>query len=288
VVSVILPTYNRHASLDRAISSVLAQSFSDLELIVIDDGSTDETAALIESQVDSRIRHIRLPMRTGAAAARNVGIRAAMGSFFAFQDSDDEWLPEKLALQVSLLVDSVPEVGWVGGSHIVVASGTTREVTPALVIAEVNYELDLLDGQAFVTPTWLVRRESLFEAGLFSESMTNLEDWDLIFRLDDVCQFRAVAEPILVRYGSHDSLFGDIPSRIDGYEHILRQHNDRWSRHPAEKARCYRELGWLHHTVGSRGRALRCIGFSVLLNPRRIQTLGLLAKAVVHRTTKKT
>ena len=93
---VIIPTYNREGTLLRAVNSVLSQSFTDLELIVVDDGSTDHTRELVESIKDNRLRYI-YQKNAGACAARNKGIDAAEGEFIAFQDSDDVWLKEKLA-----------------------------------------------------------------------------------------------------------------------------------------------------------------------------------------------
>lgn len=101
VVGVVLPTYNRAPLLGRALRSVLGQSFDDFEVLVIDDGSTDETAGIVAAFGDPRIRYVQLARNTGAGAARNVGIRMSRGKFPAFQDSDDEWVPSKLARQMS-------------------------------------------------------------------------------------------------------------------------------------------------------------------------------------------
>src|SRR5699024_1775396 len=103
-VSVVLPTYNRMAPLDRAARSVLGQGSPDLELLDVDHGPTDETAALVTrlAAQDPRVRLLR-QANAGAAAARNTGIEAARGELVAFQDSDDEWLPGHLEGQLQLL-----------------------------------------------------------------------------------------------------------------------------------------------------------------------------------------
>src|SRR5215218_7102231 len=92
-VSVVIPTYNRAPLLGRSIRSVLAQCYEDFEVIVVDDGSTDDTAEVVAGFRDARVSYVRLARNTGAGAARNVGIRLARGGFLAFQDSDDEWMP---------------------------------------------------------------------------------------------------------------------------------------------------------------------------------------------------
>ena len=107
-ISVIIPTYNRADFIGRAIESVLDQTYQDFEIIVIDDGSKDNTENIVKSFDDTRITYIRLKDNKGAAVARNTGIGTARGKFIAFQDSDDEWLPQKLAKQMEVFekVDS--------------------------------------------------------------------------------------------------------------------------------------------------------------------------------------
>ena len=102
-VSVIIPTYNRAHLVDRAIQSVLNQTYKDFELIIVDDGSTDNTEDIIKEfqKKDERIKYIRHEENRGGSAARNTGIKAAKGEYIAFLDSDDEWLPIKLGRQIS-------------------------------------------------------------------------------------------------------------------------------------------------------------------------------------------
>jgi glycosyltransferase involved in cell wall biosynthesis len=102
-VSVVIPTYNRASLLGRAIKSVLEQTYQDFEIIVVDDASTDNTEEVVRNLRDRRIRYLRHEKNRGGSAARNTGIRAAWGQYIAFQDSDDEWLPEKLKKQMEVL-----------------------------------------------------------------------------------------------------------------------------------------------------------------------------------------
>ncbi|RLF83553.1 glycosyl transferase, partial [Thermococci archaeon] len=99
-VSVIIPTYNRANLLKRAIASVLNQTFTDFELIVVDDASPDNTPEVVRSINDGRIRYVRLKKNSGGPVARNTGIRKARGRFIALLDDDDEWLPNRLELQI--------------------------------------------------------------------------------------------------------------------------------------------------------------------------------------------
>ena len=102
-VSIILPTYNRAHTLRKAVDSILNQTYKDFELIVVDDGSTDDTYNLIKSINDYRIVYVKHEKNKGAAAARNTGIKLAKGKYIAFQDSDDEWYSHKLEKQMEII-----------------------------------------------------------------------------------------------------------------------------------------------------------------------------------------
>jgi len=110
-VSIIIQTYNRRQSIGRSIKSVLNQTYRDFELIIVDDGSTDNTKELVADFNDERIKYVRHEENKGEAAARNTGIKAARYDYIVYQDSDDKWLPEKLARQIELLENASPEVG---------------------------------------------------------------------------------------------------------------------------------------------------------------------------------
>lgn len=110
-VSIIIPTYNRRQSIGRFIKSVLNQTYRDFELIIVDDGSTDNTRELVAGFNNERIRYVRHEENKGEAAARNTGIKAARGEYIASHDSDDEWLHEKLAKQIRAFENCSPEIG---------------------------------------------------------------------------------------------------------------------------------------------------------------------------------
>jgi len=109
-VSIVLPTYERETLIGRSIRSVIDQTYDDFELIVVDDGSADATAEEVARCGDRRTSYIRLDENRGAAAARNVGIRHAVGRFIAFQDSDDEWVPTKLERHMGAFATCAPDV----------------------------------------------------------------------------------------------------------------------------------------------------------------------------------
>lgn len=276
-VSVVLPTRNRLGTLPRAIDSVFRQDVADLELIVVDDGSTDGTAAWLDKQACARLRFVRHENGRGAAAARNTGVRAARAELVAFQDSDDEWLPGRLQRQLALLDKGGAEVGWVGGAQIL--EGPQGRI---LVCAGAEPELLLLE--CFATPVWLVRRNFLERAGLFDEAMPVFEDADLVFRLARVCRLAAVAEPVVIRHVSADSLYGTLPQRKRGLAALLGRHRETWLRDPQRYARWCVALARLHGIDGEVEGARRWLREARAFGWRR-RDLLLLGATFLGRAT---
>lgn len=202
LISVIIPTWNRAPLLERALGSVLAQRLPCAELIVVDDGSTDETAGLVArlaAGASAPIRFLRQENR-GAAAARNLGIRAAQGSLLAFLDSDDWWLPKKLALQAAALA-----------AHPEFSISHTREIWFRHG-QRVNQKKkhDPPHGHIFTNclgmcvvgmSTVMARRELFDRYGLFDERLPCCEDYDLWLRIGCREPFLLVPEPLTGKDG---------------------------------------------------------------------------------------
>lgn len=221
LISVVLPTYNRAHTLGRAFKSVLQQTFEDFELIVVDDGSGDNTADLLESIADDRLMTIRYPDNRGAAAARNAGIQASRGALIAFLDSDDAWKSDKLELQVSSLEGSEPGVGVVYSQFIRV-KGTQERVYPADV-SDLQGDLyeELLFGNLVSTQVALVRRECFEKVGLFDENLPCLLDWDLWLRISKEFRFAAVDRALAYVYFTPDGISASKRSIARALEMIL-------------------------------------------------------------------
>jgi glycosyltransferase involved in cell wall biosynthesis len=204
LVSVILPTFNRAGHLPAAVRSVLDQSVRDLELIVVDGGSTDGTLDFLAGLGDARVRVLQQPGR-GVLEARNLGIRASRGRWIAFQDSDDEWLPGKLAKQLETLALN-GDAAWTWSDLILhVQDGKDRMiVSPPARTGQVASE----DGMSYATadiwlPTCVIRRDCLEQVRSFDEGMPPfLEDLELLLRINLVCEGIRLAEP-LVRQNEH-------------------------------------------------------------------------------------
>ncbi|MCA9921165.1 MAG: glycosyltransferase [Anaerolineales bacterium] len=179
-ISVITPTYNRAHLIRESIDSVLQQTFTDFEHIVIDDGSTDETEAVIKQIDDPRLKYIKRE-NGGASAARNTGLQAATGEWVAFLDSDDLYLPNRLALQMAK-GQEVPDAGLVFGQYYSsTAARQEKKLTDACGNA-VALE-HLLMGPVFHWSTVLIRRSYLQQEGGFDTRFAVGEEWELTLRL---------------------------------------------------------------------------------------------------------
>ncbi len=198
-VNVIIPTHNRASFLGDAIDSVLAQDFRDLELIVVDDGSTDETPQLLESYPQI---HVLKQERRGVSAARNRGVAAASGHFIAFLDSDDLWLPQKLSTQVEFfrrqpgaLACQTEEIWMRKGLRV---NPKKRHKKPSGMIFKPSLELCL------VSPSAVMIERSLFDdVGGFDETLPACEDYDLWLRI--ACRFPIylIDAPLVIKRGGH-------------------------------------------------------------------------------------
>jgi glycosyltransferase involved in cell wall biosynthesis len=205
VVSVIIPTYNRARFVGQAIQSVLDQTFQDFELIVVDDGSTDNTRTVVEEFTDPRIRYIHQE-NMGISGTRNTGIRNARARYIAFLDSDDIWLPRLLESQVAIL-NSNPDLDWVyARARAISANGVPRGGILGEAPRYPGEPFRSILYQDFVgTPiTVVVRKRCLDRAGLFDETFHTSVDWELWLRMSRECRFQFV-DKILACLRSHST-----------------------------------------------------------------------------------
>jgi glycosyltransferase involved in cell wall biosynthesis len=200
---VIIPTYNYARFVAHAVQCAIEQTFWNREIIVVDDGSTDNTREVLASYMAS-IRYVYQENR-GHSAALNTGIRLAAGRYIAFLDSDDLLLPDSLEKRVAEL-EAHPEVGCVyGQTYVIDGKG---DLQPQILGAP-----ELYPGQTFKSlltcdfipfPTLMVRLECVIKAGLFDETLRIATDWDFKLRASRFCQFRFIERP-LAKYRVHGS-----------------------------------------------------------------------------------
>ncbi len=204
LVSAIIPTYNRARTIERAVNSVLGQSWQPIEVIVVDDGSTDQTTDILARYGD-RIRLIR-QKNEGPSAARNAGIKAARGQIISFLDSDDSWLPDKVERQVKLLqaTESQGVACCVCNARMEFLSGTRYSFATASL--HPRHEEGIWSNPAeilitrflFFNQVVAVRRTALEETGYFRPGI--MEDYDLALRLSLVGPWAFIADPLVVWY----------------------------------------------------------------------------------------
>jgi glycosyltransferase involved in cell wall biosynthesis len=222
LVSVILPTYNRGWILTEAIDSVLAQDYKDYELIVVDDGSTDNTRKILDTYGQNII--VLRQTNKGVSAARNRGIVQAAGQLVAFLDSDDLWLPLKLSKQVDFfnlnpdaVINQTEEIWMRNGVRV---NPKDRHRKPSGMIFERSLELCL------VSPSAVMIKKTLFDAvGVFDENMPACEDYDLWLRISCRYPVHLIDTPLIIKRGGHEDQLSKAPGldkfRIQSLENII-------------------------------------------------------------------
>jgi glycosyltransferase involved in cell wall biosynthesis len=278
-VSVVIATFNYARFLRESVESVLSQTWSDLEVIVVDDGSTDETPAIMHRwQDDARVIYLRQDHQ-GAAAAYNVGLRMASGAYVAVQGADDAWLPDKLSRQVAAL-EAQPGIGLVYSDTTVVdANGIPQRghFYDTGRLPHVGRVLPMLLLDNFVPASSVVMRRGVLQAvGLHEETLEVCEDWDLWLRIAARFDFGYVDAPLVRtrRHGGNthlravtsvrDSLrvLDRVPTMIGPWDELGRGLRAR------AYARAYARAASSLYTAGWSGRALGYLARAVLLDRR--------------------
>ncbi|HSI66636.1 MAG TPA: glycosyltransferase family A protein [Planococcus sp. (in: firmicutes)] len=218
-VSIVVPTYNRAKLLAEAVGSLQQQTYKNIEIIIVDDCSTDDTTQAVEKMQDGRIVYVKHEVNKGGGEARNTGIAHATGAYIGFLDSDDQWQKDKLERQMAVFREN-PDVGVVyTGMKVYQGNYLVKEVIP-------KYSGDLLtklieSNCIYTTSSILVKKEVLEEAGGFDSSLPSCQDWDLYIRLARISRFGFV-EDSLVLYHLHpgERISTNSEAVIDGHMKI--------------------------------------------------------------------
>jgi glycosyltransferase involved in cell wall biosynthesis len=289
--SVVIPAYNAAWCVGKAVDSVLAQRGCDFEVIVVDDGSTDDTAAVLARFGDA-IRVVR-QRNQGLSAARNAGIRAARGEFVAFLDADDWWLPGKLAPQLALLRGR-PEVGFCScAARVEDPEGRLLNLWPA-PRWQGPFLVHLFGSAADVAGSGsaVVARRTLFDrVGGFDESLRSLEDIDMWMRLAAVADYACLDEPLVVILKRPGSMSRNLEVMRDAAVRVMAK--NRTLLPPAMQGSYWRAcMAGIHadyakwrHRTGQRIGALAEVGRMLALAPvaRGRLALGLLKDIALGR-----
>lgn len=282
-VSVILPTRNRAELLAMSAGSVLAQSYRDLELIVIDDGSDEDIEAAVRALGDPRARCLRREQSGGPAVARNEGLRAARGRFLAFQDSDDEWLLDKLALQMQVLEAAGGEVMCICG----LLRRLGRRIRPYRPVPHPRSgELGFAEvaGQPITyTQTWLVPRQAVLDVGGFDERLRVWEDWELLLRLARRLRIKPLARPLVLSEQAMDSVTRDNDAFLAAMNLVLEEYGPQLAGHRPQRA----GLNYIHARQLIRAErmadARKALFRSIVDRPWQLRAWALVAASLLGR-----
>jgi glycosyltransferase involved in cell wall biosynthesis len=222
-VTVVIPTHNRRDLLTRTLRSVLSQRGSSFEVLIVDDGSSDDTAEVVESLGDSRVGVLRNVQPCGVAAARNRGLEQARGRWVAFTDDDDLWAPDKLEQQLRA-AESHPEAGWVCVGALTVDEnlrviGGKRPPSAARPQELLCY--NRIPGGGSGT---MIRTDIAREIGGFDPDLSNLADWDMWIRVSDRAPLTVVDRPLLAYLRHPASLSHDSSQVREEFAVIERKH----------------------------------------------------------------
>ena len=278
LVSVVLPTYNRAHLVGRAIRSVLAQTFRDWDLLVVDDGSQDDTEQVVRQFVSEDVRYLRLPQNRGGAAALNHGVRNARGAFVGVLEDDDEWLPHKLELQMEAFRTSrLPNLGVVYCWGLEERESVLLEPpVPDPPLRGWVLERLIKGPRGFPHDALLIRKEALEAVGGYDERLRRIWDRDIIWRLARVVEFELVPERLVVVHDHRDRASNaSLPSGLDDLI-FIRKFRSEFAHNSNEYTfHLYRTA--VHLWLGGRRRSARRVLLKALrLQPWKAKRWGVL------------
>lgn len=255
-ISIILPVYNREDKVARAIDSVLSQSYSDWELILIDDNSTDTSLDILKSYTGERILVLNTPKNLGPAGARNLGISKSKGDFITFLDSDDYYEPDFLKLSIDLFSNTYDKVGfsWTGYNYVTSAGQKAQFWKPSDTS---NYYLSFLKALHTGTNSGLmVKREVFSSCGYFDDTLPAAEDTDFLLRIIQKFYFKTISEPLVNIYIEHsDRLSFDFKKIGLAYNKIFPKHEPTINTNRTLRLKWYYKMMWLNYHLGNYGLA---------------------------------
>ena len=224
LVSIVIPAYNRERVLRNAVESALAQTYQDIEILLVDDGSTDATSQIGMQLADSFpcIRFLKHLHNQGAQAARNSGIKAAQGDWFTFLDSDDELLPESIELRLKKAQQE--QVHVVHSECVIIRKNGQKQLFGVSPLSG-NIYTAVLAKPVPVFPALLVAREALVRIGLLDERIRAYQEWDTVIRLARYYHFGFVDEPTFIYdCRGNDTMSKNMSLDAAGYEQVFRKH----------------------------------------------------------------
>ena len=262
MISIIIPTYNRATFLARAVKSIINQTYQDVEIIIIDDGSQDDTDIVVEQLIEKfskfKIQYLKNEKNRGAQHSRNKGINNAKGEWIAFLDSDDEWLPKKLEKCIDLakkenlsVVHSEGYIDYNDGSPLV--KRNVRKLKGFIYS-------DILKNAGPMFPSLLVRKKCFEKIGYLDESIVAHQEWETSIRLAKYYDFGFINEPLFIWHqDGHDSISTNEFKNCLGYQQIIEKHKVEITKERGEKAleNHYKKLAYRFYAISDLRNASR-------------------------------
>jgi glycosyltransferase involved in cell wall biosynthesis len=224
LVSVIVPAYNRQKTLEKAVNSILEQTFQDLEVIIVDDASTDRTPEIADQlcQRDTRVRYLRHQQNGRAQMARNTGIKAAVGQWIAFLDSDDEWFGDSLEVRLDLAQSAQSQV--VYSECYVLREGEPKTLFGIPPLSGNIYK-QILRHPGPMFQSLLVTKAALEAIGFLDETILTYQEWETAIRLARHYEFAFLAAPtFMYDCRGSDTMSKNLLKDAQGYQQIIEKH----------------------------------------------------------------
>lgn len=249
LISVVIPTYNRQNTIIRAVNSVLNQTYDNIEIIIVDDCSVDETVDVVNSLKDPRIHLHKLEKNSGACMARNIGVALAVGKYIAFQDSDDEWSPNKLEKQMKFLEEG--KYDFVSCNLYRVGLPKRRQISPKKCPKDrVDMWCQLMESNWISTQTILCKKEC-FKNISFDVKIKRYQDWDLALQAANFYKIGFLNEYLVYQYFQINSISKKTDNAFNKLFVINKHKNDIIQDNKKMQAQYYKSLGHAYRDCNS-------------------------------------
>ena len=245
-VSVIIPTYHRFDNISPTISSVVDQSFSDLEIIIVNDGEDEKSLVkLIDSFNDSRIHYLWNQRKKGPNGARNTGFHNAKGRYIAFLDDDDRWYADKIQKQIQKFNESSKDTGVVYSGYEIISTSADGYSIKVFPQKKGKISDDIIRGNFIGSPTPLIIKDLFNSIEPYDENLKSAQDWDLWISLSEKTEFEYVDE-ILAVYVLHGGQISfDYRRKADSFDYITKKYSKLYNRHRRSLSTIYKRIAIL-------------------------------------------
>jgi len=246
MVSVVIPAYNRAGTIIRSVQSVLNQTYDDLEVIVVDDCSDDNLEDVLKELANPKVRYVRLDSRSGACVARNRGVQESRGEYIAFQDSDDEWTNDKLAIQLKAMSDNNADVCFCRVRRHYIGENAKVILWPESISMESCFMDHItLRRKSYVSTQTIVAKGQVFDEILFDPAVKKSQDYDWMIRASEKFSVYYVAEPLVEQYLQPDSISLSGYGRfVESRQYFLEKYRDLCEEDPQFKLHLLKQLAY--------------------------------------------